>query len=59
MYRIKTRLRITYKDGATKTLTAPTKYMGYALKKDYEAMPQVEKVDLEVLDRTIYKHDGL
>lgn len=59
MYRIKTRLRITYVDGATQIITAPTKYQGYALKKDYEAMTQVEKVDIEVLERTIYKRDGL
>lgn len=59
MYRIKTRLRITYVDGATQTITAPTKYQGYALKKDYEALPQVEKVEIEVLERTIYKRYGL
>ena len=59
MYRIKTRLSITYVDGATQVITAPTKYRGYALKKDYEAMPQVEKVEMEVLERTIYKRDGL
>ena len=59
MYRIKTKLTVKYKNGETAHMTQPTKYAGYALKKDMENDPTVEEVMIETLPRTLYKPDGL
>lgn len=59
MYRIKTKLTVKRKDGSIYHMTRPTKYAGYALKKDLENEPSVEEVTIETLPRTILKRDGL
>lgn len=59
MYRIKTKLTVKMKDGSIYHLTQPTKYAGYALKRELERRPDVAEVTMETLSRTTYKPDGL
>lgn len=59
MYRIRTKLTVKYKNGETAYMTQPTRFAGYALKKDLERDPTVEEVTIEVLPRTLKKPDGL
>ena len=59
MYRIRTKLTVKYKNGETAHMTQPTKYAGYALKKDLERDPDIDEVTIETLPRAIKKPDGL